>query len=206
MDVIRLRVNLKHVEPKVMRSLLVPLNIQLQDLHITLQTAFGWTNTHYYSFETRRTSWIEPQLATGDNFLNQEYFVENYDLRDFLIITNAKQFLYIYDFGDYWEHVIHAGTIQKAKAGELYPKLTTVKGRCPPEDVGGPWGYEEFVEIMADKNHVDYEEYAEWHLGEFDINDTSEDLRRKSVEKVATLISKGESARGYFRYHPTDFP
>ncbi len=38
---------------------------------------------------------------------------------------------------------------------------------CPPEDVGGTWGYEEFLEAMADPHHERQEEYLGWN-GPFD--------------------------------------
>ncbi len=204
MDVIRLRVNLKHVEPKVMRSLIVPLDIELQDLHITLQTAIGWYNIHLYSFDTQQTVWTEPDKDLMNAGIMETFSIVNVTLRKFLFYTGVKQFTYTYDFGDYWEHTIHVGTIQKAKPGELYPQLVRIKGRCPPENVGGPWGYEEFVSVTADKNHPEFEEYIEWHMGEFNATDSKESYLRKNVETVAQLISEGRPAREYFGYHPPD--
>jgi hypothetical protein len=34
--------------------------------------------------------------------------------------------------------------------------------------VGGTWGYEEFVESMADPGHERHEEFREWIGGRFD--------------------------------------
>ena len=39
---------------------------------------------------------------------------------------------------------------------------------CPPEDVGGVWGYEGFLEAIRDPNHPEHEDYLEWIGGEFD--------------------------------------
>jgi hypothetical protein len=39
---------------------------------------------------------------------------------------------------------------------------------CPPEDVGGTWGYQEFLEAMADPGHERHEEFREWIGGRFD--------------------------------------
>ncbi|WP_458380513.1 IS1096 element passenger TnpR family protein [Rhizobium ruizarguesonis] len=49
-----------------------------------------------------------------------------------------------------------------ATAGFDDPFLLEVVGRCPPEDVGGPWGYEEFREAIADTNHERHHELVEW--------------------------------------------
>ena len=36
------------------------------------------------------------------------------------------------------------------------------KRACPPEDVGGPYGYQEFLEALADPKHERHEEFMEW--------------------------------------------
>ena len=45
-----------------------------------------------------------------------------------------------------------------------------IKGKraCPPEDVGGVWGYQVFLEAIGDRDHPEHEEYLEWIGGEFD--------------------------------------
>jgi hypothetical protein len=46
----RLKVALEGAEPTVMRRLDVPLKIRLDRLHLVLQAAMGWTNSHLYEF------------------------------------------------------------------------------------------------------------------------------------------------------------
>jgi hypothetical protein len=48
--IVRLKVTLKDVEPEVMRRLDVPLKIRLDRLHLVLQAAMGWTDSHLYEF------------------------------------------------------------------------------------------------------------------------------------------------------------
>ncbi|MEC7258503.1 MAG: hypothetical protein VXW58_11835, partial [Pseudomonadota bacterium] len=40
--------------------------------------------------------------------------------------------------------------VGEATQGVTYPRLLKAAGACPPEDVGGAWGYEEFLEALAD--------------------------------------------------------
>jgi hypothetical protein len=40
-----------------------------------------------------------------------------------------------------------------------YPRLIEAVGRCPPEDVGEPWGYREFLTPGTNPRH---EEHVEW--------------------------------------------
>jgi len=41
------------------------------------------------------------------------------------------------------QHTIKVERLADPESGALYPRLTEVNGRCPPEDCGGPWGYAE---------------------------------------------------------------
>ena len=43
-----------------------------------------------------------------------------------------------------------------------YPACLEGKGTGPPEDVGKEPGYEQFLEIINDKNHPEHEEIMEW--------------------------------------------
>jgi hypothetical protein len=63
----------------------------------------------------------------------------------------VKRLTYLYDYGDGWERTIRIERIGEALPGELYPRLLDASGRCPPEDIGGPPGYAEFLEAMADR-------------------------------------------------------
>lgn len=49
----------------------------------------------------------------------------------------------------------------------MTPRLVDATGRCPPEDIGGPPGYEEFLEAIADPDHERHAEIAEWHGTDF---------------------------------------
>ena len=51
---VQLRVELKQVKPLVWRRVLVPENITLPKLHMVLQWAMGWTNSHLHEYEIAR--------------------------------------------------------------------------------------------------------------------------------------------------------
>lgn len=46
-----------------------------------------------------------------------------------------------------------------------HPVCLAGKRASPPEDVGGIWGYANFLEALGDPNHPEHEEYREW-IGE----------------------------------------
>jgi hypothetical protein len=133
----------------------------------------GWTNSHLYSFE------IENIVFTP-----KEYDADDATFADSRKYTLDKlridgPFEYLYDFGDSWEHEI---TIEKQIEGKklMNPVCLEAEGRCPPEDIGGTHGFEEFLAIMKDKSHPERQSYIEWYGSEFDPKDV--DLDQISID------------------------
>ena len=52
-SIARLKVTLDDVKPAVLRRVEVPLTIRLDRLHLVLQAAMGWTNSHLYEIRAR---------------------------------------------------------------------------------------------------------------------------------------------------------
>ena len=55
----------------------------------------------------------------------------------------------------------------RAENGGRYPQCLEGERACPPEDVGGVWGYAEYLEAITDPSHEQHEDFLEWH-GPFD--------------------------------------
>lgn len=181
MNIIEIKVTLEHIEPIVARTLQVPANIRLDRLHLTLQAAMGWTNSHLYMFEAGGATWGLPDPDFGGDDLP----ADKTTLAEVIEDTGAGTISYLYDFGDGWEHRIRIGKISDPVPGNLYPRLTEVSGRCPPEDVGGFPGYYEFLDAMADPKHPEYKYLKSWHGGPFDPNMPEADELRLDVLKLA---------------------
>jgi hypothetical protein len=58
--------------------------------------------------------------------------------------------------------------VAPAIPGVNYPRLVEGARRGPPEDVGGPWGYGEFLQAIVDPKHERHTELLEWCGGGFD--------------------------------------
>ena len=69
---------------------------------------------------------------------------------------------YTYDFGDDWEHKIVLEAVLAAEPDRSYPTCVAGKGACPPEDCGGPWGYADLREVLADPSREEHDEMREW--------------------------------------------
>jgi hypothetical protein len=83
------------------------------------------------------------------------------------IAEEGSAFVYEYDFGDGWVHYLEVEKVLEPEPGQRYPVCLEGERATPPEDVGGIWGYEAYVEAMADPEHPEHEEWLEWR-GEFD--------------------------------------
>src|SRR5690242_19255324 len=108
----------------------------------------GWTNSHLYEIRARDVGWGRPGPHFGDGPLD----ASKARLIDLLEDVGTRSLKYLYDFGDGWEHSIRIERITDAIPGMAYPCLIEAAGRCPPEDVGGPWGYRDFLDAIADPN------------------------------------------------------
>jgi hypothetical protein len=182
-SIARLKVTLEDVEPKVVRRLDVPLKIRLDRLHLVLQAAIGWTNSHLFEFTAGGVGWGVPDPDFGDGPLP----AERATLLEVIEDTGTRTIHYLYDYGDNWEHVIQVERIGEPEPQARYPQLIAAQGRCPPEDVGGPWGYAEFLEAIADPTHEEHERMLTWCGGAFDP--ASPDIE-SIVEELARLARR----------------
>lgn len=184
-----LKVQLDDVKPDIVRRLEVPLAIRLDRLHLVLQAAMGWTNSHLYEFRARDIGWGIPDPDFGDGPLD----ARKARLGDIVEDTDARSLQYLYDFGDGWEHTVRIERVTEPLAGITYPRLIDATGRCPPEDVGGPWGYREFLDAINDPDHEEHAERLEWIGGPFDpaaidlqvLTNAIDSLARKWTRKPA---------------------
>ncbi len=177
----RLDVTLDGVEPKVKRRLDVLADIRLDRLHETLQAAFGWTDTHLWEFRAHDIGWGIPDPDWPDGPLN----AKKATLWDVFEDTGAKTLRYLYDFGDGWEHVIKITKFDDPDPNLDYPILLEAKGRCPPEDVGGPWGYEDFLEALKDPNHERHQDVKEWWPDDFDPEEVPTEELKANIAYLA---------------------
>ena len=93
------------------------------------------------------------------------------------------QMLYEYDFGDGWEHVVLVEKILPMTPDAKLPVCIKGKRACPPEDVGGVWGYEQLLEAIKDPNHPEHEMYTEWIDGDFDSEVFDKDVVNAMLQR-----------------------
>jgi hypothetical protein len=161
----RLKVTLRYSRPPIWRRLKVYDDVTLYELHQILQVAMGWENSHLHMFRQGRTFFGEPDTEFGPDCIDEA----RTRLREVLLVPKNK-LTYDYDFGDSWEHQVVLEAIEDPDPNETYPMVVAGKRACPPEDVGGVPGYEEFLDAMADPNHPGHEDMRDWYGQPFDPN------------------------------------
>ena len=157
------KITLKEIEPPVWRRIQVK-DCSLDKLHERIQTAMGWTNSHLHQFGIGGVIYGDPELLY-DGWQDETPPVNSLETRiSKLVPQNGKRFCfdYEYDFGDCWEHEVVIEGCLRAENGTRYPLCVDGQRACPPEDVGGIDGYQEYLEAVADPQHERHEEFMEW--------------------------------------------
>lgn len=141
-SIYQIKVTLNNSKPPIWRRFLVNENITLSKLHDILQTVMGWMNSHLHHFIINSEFYSEP---FDDDFGMVETKDESRFKLNQFVNRAGFRFRYEYDFGDSWLHSLVVEKILPAEKGVRYPVCVTGKRACPPEDVGGVWGYKDFL-------------------------------------------------------------
>jgi hypothetical protein len=173
----QIKVTLAGSKPPIWRRILVPGDVNLQKLHDIIQVVMGWTNSHLHQFIVGQTTYGEPHPDYGHEMRDERR------VKLSQIARAEAKFRYEYDFGDSWLHDLLVEKILPPEPGQRYPVCVKGKRACPPEDVGGVWGYEVFLEAIRNPDHPEHEMYLGWIGGgfdpeAFDLEGTNEILRR----------------------------
>src|SRR4051812_193618 len=94
----QLKITLDDVKPVVLRRIEVQLTLRLDRLHLAIQAAMGWTNSHLYEIRAGDVGWstLYPEADWPDDVLD----ARKARLVDVLDDVGTKSLRYLYDFGD----------------------------------------------------------------------------------------------------------
>jgi len=136
--VYQLKIHLVGISPHISRRVLVRGDTSLAELHHIFQVAMGWENGHLHSFKL----WGKEY---GIAYAGGLYFADDarrVHLGDFPWRAGDR-FTYTYDFGDYWQHQVRVEKLLPPTALSAHPVCVRGRRACPPEEVGGPRGYDQ---------------------------------------------------------------
>jgi hypothetical protein len=146
-----LKVTLLDVSPPVWRLLRVPSAVRLSVLHAIVQVAVGWEDRHLYEWRV------------GDTYYGPDDEEEE-DVESDSSVTLAEVappdsvLHYTYDLGDGWEHLVEVVAVEPYDGS--VPPVAVLDGAraAPPEDCGGPHGYEDLLSALDNPSDLDHED------------------------------------------------
>ncbi len=180
-----LKIAMMEIEPEIWRRFVVPANLSLDRLHDVIQILMGWKDSHLHEFNFAHNRYVE---TFDEDFDGEETKTEGTERLNKLFKKKGDSCDYVYDFGDSWSHTI---TLEDAnyQLREDDCEICCLDGAraCPPEDVGGISGYEEFCQAMKKPKTKKHEAMALWSMGfqptgkkfdpeYFDLNDINDTL------------------------------
>jgi hypothetical protein len=169
--VYQIKILLRHIQPPIWRRVLVRSDSTLADLHRVIQATMGWDGYHLHEFEVGGRCYGEPD----PDWETQDVADEAEVRLDQVITGEGFKMGYLYDFGDNWEHALLVEKVLPLDPQQTYPVCVKGRGAAPPEDVGGVWGYTEFVRALGDPDHPEYQDYLNW-WGDDDFDPAAFDI------------------------------
>ncbi|MGH9866979.1 MAG: plasmid pRiA4b ORF-3 family protein [Candidatus Polarisedimenticolia bacterium] len=179
----KLKVTLQDSRPPIWRRFEVPADVTLFKLHQILQLVMGWTDSHLHQFRRGETLYGESDPEFGIRRRNEK----RVRLAEVLLKPKDRM-VYEYDFGDGWQHDIVLEDTPSPEPRVRYPRVLAGKRACPPEDIGGMWGFYGFLEAIRDPKHPEHEEMLEWWGSDFNPEEFD-------VEEVNLVLHPGSRRR-----------
>lgn len=161
-EAFQLKVTLLGFRPPIWRRVLVPGSFDLAGLHRVIQASFGWEDYHLHAFQIHGVD-FGPRDPEGWT----EYQSERIALAKLNLHAKTK-FRYEYDFGDSWIHEITVEKVVVPEVPLVVPVCLTGKRACPPEDSGGPWGFQDMLAAAHNPEHPDHDEFKEYLDSDWD--------------------------------------
>lgn len=173
--VLQFKVTLKRLRPPVWRRIQVLCDASFWDLHVAIQDAMGWRDRHLHEFriktpvprEVLRVGIPDDDFGAVGSMIPDIMPGWHVPVAGFLNLMKRKC-VYVYDYGDCWEHDVMLEKIMPREKEVAYPRCIGGRRACPPEDSGGIAGYENLLEAIADPEHPEHRETMDWLDREFD--------------------------------------
>ncbi|HYG34291.1 MAG TPA: plasmid pRiA4b ORF-3 family protein [Clostridia bacterium] len=167
--VYQLKIMLVGTKPAIWRRLLVRGDATLDYLHAVFQVTMGWTNSHLHQFVINEQRYLDPKAIVEPSAGETPEFDETKTKLMDVLPTAKTWFVYEYDFGDSWEHVV---MVEKRLIPDRpmrhFAECLAGKRAGPPDDCGGVYGFADFLKAIRNPRHPDHEYLLEWVGGFYD--------------------------------------
>lgn len=170
--ILQFKVQLRDIKPAIWRRIEIPGSYTFWDLHVAIQDAMGWLDSHLHAFrigDRRTRAEVEIGTPDPDRFEGDPELLPGWRVPVMEYLAEAgHRVQYDYDFGDGWEHDLLLEELKPRQAKTKYPRCLAGSRACPPEDCGGPGGYAQLLETLANPTDSEHESMLEWLGGPFD--------------------------------------
>lgn len=169
---LRLKITLEGLRPPVWRRIEIPCTATFWDLHVAIQDAMGWNDSHLHMFQvTLPLSEAKFEIGIpydGLDLEDPEMLLGWHVFAAEVLTLVNRQCRYQYDFGDDWHHRVLLEKIVPRVADTAYPRCIGGKRACPPDDVGGVMGYALALAAIADPADEEHDDWVGWMPAGFD--------------------------------------
>lgn len=208
------RLDLDQAKPPIWRRLRLASDMPLERLHDVIQVTMGWADAHLHKFlmGPGARDWNVAPFITDFDLAEGETGIHERDVRlDQVLASPGDRLYYEYDFGDGWHHTVKLEKVEDWNSEDPEALCLAGKRACPPEDVGGVWGYHEVLDALNGKVDPDEADYMadklEWmppnfDPEQFDVDSVNAMLDRPSLssllvgvtDEVSIVLSRGFGA------------
>ena len=188
--IFQLKISLEGTSPPIWRRVLACSYLRFPRLHEIIQECFYWSDYHlheFYYYHHADPRWrivLKPRVPEDQDFGDKYDIGENEVRLCDVFRANQKLVHYLYNLGANWEYAVRLD--KNFPNDGSFRSFLCVDGRraAPPEDVGGVYGYQKFLEIMKDPDHPEHEELRGWIEGEFDPDEIRSPLTKMTPKKI----------------------
>lgn len=143
----------------------MPGSVRLSKFADMLCATMGWLNYHLHQFRTADALF---GMHAEDWQDVDPHEIDEKTVSVLQAFRDERRFFFDYDFGDFWEHEVVVEDLSWSYHGLKYAVCIDGQNACPPEDVGGVGGYEEFLAAISDPERHEHDHYLQWAGGSFD--------------------------------------
>jgi hypothetical protein len=184
-SVLQTRVAVEEVRPVIWRRVLVPGSVRLNRLHEMFQAAMGGTDSHLQQVRV-------DEALYGMHFDDYpEHERDETEASAIGAVGEVRRFFYDHDSCDAWRHETVLENVTSWPLGLKHAGCLDGQRACPPEDVGGEPGYEQFLEVLADPSNEEYEHMVGWSGRDFDLEEFSLAAENIALQRVRVRSVSG---------------
>jgi hypothetical protein len=139
-----LYISLLNSSVKIFRRITVPSNMRLEHLAKIIILAMGWSGEHLSMFQAQGKYYDSHEKDYDDPDWSSRTIDSMAVTVQDVLRKKGQSIKFEYDFGDSWMHQVRLSSIEEHPSDNV--TVDSGAGGCPPEDIGGVWGYEEMLE------------------------------------------------------------